>query len=74
MARRKATTLPMASPGARLLTIPEVMATLGVGRTKVYDLIKHGGLPYIHLDGSTRVWETTLRQWITQRECRNIPA
>ena len=50
------------------------MATLGVGRTKVYDLIKRGGLPYIHLDGSTRVWETSLRQWIAQRERRNIPA
>jgi excisionase family DNA binding protein len=74
MARRTVTTLQMASPGARLLTIPEVMATLGVGRTKVYDLIKRGGLPYIHLDGSTRVWETSLRQWIAQRERRNIPA
>ncbi|MER6432410.1 helix-turn-helix domain-containing protein [Streptomyces sp900105245] len=38
-----------------LLTVPEVMARLKVGRSKVYDLIRSNRLASIKIDGSRRV-------------------
>jgi excisionase family DNA binding protein len=38
-----------------LLTVPDVMARLKVGRTKVYDLIRTRRLASIKVDGCRRV-------------------
>ncbi|MEU3417863.1 helix-turn-helix domain-containing protein [Streptomyces murinus] len=38
-----------------LLTVPEVMARLKVGRTKVYDLIRTNRLASIKVDGCRRI-------------------
>ncbi|MFJ6915932.1 helix-turn-helix domain-containing protein [Streptomyces sp. NPDC101133] len=38
-----------------LLTVPEVMARLKVGRSKVYDLIRTRRLASIKIDGARRV-------------------
>ena len=52
----------------QLLNIPEVARILCIGRTKVYDLIKHDGLPVVRLGDATRVSMTSLQRWIDQRE------
>jgi excisionase family DNA binding protein len=60
---------PAATPVAQLLTIAQVAALLCVHRTKVYDLINHGGLPVMKLGRrSTRINAMKLQQWIEQRE------
>ncbi|MFE0925821.1 helix-turn-helix domain-containing protein [Streptomyces mutabilis] len=38
-----------------LLTVPEVMARLKVGRSKVYDLIRTRRLASLKIDGARRV-------------------
>ena len=64
MAQRKTQkTLP-----ALLLTIPQVAATLGLGRTKVYELIANEGLPCVKFGTARRVYMISLQKWIEQRE------
>ncbi len=56
-----------------LLTIAEVSTMLGVGRTKVYALIRQDGLPTVRLgSGILRVSLTSLQKWIQQRENQSI--
>ncbi|MGY4992335.1 helix-turn-helix domain-containing protein [Streptomyces sp. 900105245] len=47
-----------------LLTVPEVMARLKVGRSKVYDLIRSNRLASIKIDGSRRVPAEAVRDFI----------
>jgi excisionase family DNA binding protein len=63
-----------ASSEARLLlTIGEVSTLLGVGRTKVYALIRQDGLPTVRLGrGILRVSLTSLQKWVQQREDHSI--
>jgi excisionase family DNA binding protein len=51
-----------------LLTIPQVAAMLGIGRTKVYELIDREGLPVIRFGRAVRVSPLSLQQWVAQRE------
>jgi len=51
-----------------LLTIPQVAAMLGLGRTKVYELIDREGLPVIRFGRAVRVSSVSLEQWLVQRE------
>ncbi|OPG06687.1 excisionase [Streptomyces sp. GKU 895] len=51
-----------ASP--ELLTVPEVMARLKLGRTKVYDLIRTQRLVSIKVDGCRRIPDTAVRAFI----------
>ena len=55
-----------------LLTIAQVADILSVGRTTVYDLIHREGLPAISLGGrgNLRVAQSSLQQWIQEREMR----
>ncbi len=64
MSRRKK--LSTAQP--LLLSIPEVAASLGLGRTKVYELIAHEGLPWVKFGTARRVSMISLQKWIEQRE------
>lgn len=64
MRRRKRTMLPVEP---LLLTIPQVAALLGLGRTKVYDLIDHEGLPTVKLGTARRIPRQALEAWLTQR-------
>lgn len=52
-----------AAPG--LLTVPEVMARLKVGRTKVYDLIRTHRLMSIKVDGCRRIPDQAVHDFIT---------
>jgi len=38
-----------------LYTLADVAAALGVGRTKVYELVRSGALPSVRIGGSRRV-------------------
>ncbi|MFJ8335107.1 helix-turn-helix domain-containing protein [Streptomyces sp. NPDC094437] len=47
-----------------LLTVPEVMTRLKVGRTKVYDLIRTHRLLSIKVDGCRRIPDDAVRDFI----------
>ncbi|MCS0639293.1 helix-turn-helix domain-containing protein [Streptomyces sp. LP05-1] len=47
-----------------LLTVPEAMAKLKLGRTKVYDLIRTRRLASIKVDGCRRIPATALGNFI----------
>ncbi|NEA45203.1 helix-turn-helix domain-containing protein [Streptomyces sp. SID10815] len=48
-----------------LLTVPEVMERLNVGRTKVYDLIRTRRLVSIKVDGCRRIPTDAVSAFIT---------
>jgi excisionase family DNA binding protein len=47
-----------------LLTVPDVMARLKVGRSKVYDLIRTNRLASIKIDGARRIPADSVRAFI----------
>nr|BFD83566.1 hypothetical protein StreXyl84_29670 [Streptomyces sp. Xyl84] len=47
-----------------LLTVPEVMARLKVGRSKVYDLIRTHRIASIKIDGARRVPADAVREFV----------
>jgi excisionase family DNA binding protein len=51
-----------------LLTIPQVMQCMGLGRNKVYDLIKKEGLPVLRFGRAVRISQKALQEWLEQRE------
>ena len=51
-----------------LLTIPQVMKSLGLGRNKVYDLIQKEGLPVLRFGRAVRVSYVALQQWLEKRQ------
>lgn len=52
----------------RLLLRPnEAAEAIGVGRSKVYELLASGELPSIRIGGSVRVPVDVLREWIARR-------
>lgn len=56
----------------QLLTVTQAAAKLGVGRTKLYDLINNNQLPYVEIPGTgestKRISALTLNAWIKERE------
>ena len=64
-------TLTVAQP--LLLSIPDVAATLGLGRSKVYELIAKEGLPVVRFGRSVRVSAASLQKWVEQREQHPLP-
>ena len=55
-----------------LLRVPEVAKALGLGRTKVYELIAAGELPVIRLGRAVRVSVTALQKWVEEQDRQNI--
>lgn len=51
-----------------LLTIPQVMECLALGRSKVYELIQKEGLPVKRFGRSVRIPYAALEQWLEQRD------
>lgn len=51
-----------------LLNIAQVASILGLGRTKVYELIATEGLPTIRFGRAIRVLPGSLQQWLDQRQ------
>jgi excisionase family DNA binding protein len=56
------------TPQRLLLRIPEVAETLGIGRSKIYELIATGELPTIHVGRAVRISVSTLQKWVEARE------
>ncbi|MFJ9132188.1 helix-turn-helix domain-containing protein [Streptomyces sp. NPDC102256] len=54
----------MTSATAELLTVPDVMARLKLGRSKVYDLIRSHRLISIKIDGARRIPADAVRDFI----------
>jgi excisionase family DNA binding protein len=54
-----------------LLTVPQVCKALGLGRTKVYELIATEGLPVVRFGKAIRVSPDSLQRWLTKREQRS---
>lgn len=56
----------------QLLTVTQAAAKLGIGRTKLYDLINNNQLPYVEIPGAgestKRISALTLNAWIKERE------
>ena len=51
-----------------LLNIPEVVKSLRLSRTKMYELIAVEGLPVVRFGRAVRVSRAALEQWVQQRE------
>ncbi|MFI9767366.1 helix-turn-helix domain-containing protein [Streptomyces sp. NPDC052415] len=54
----------MTAASSELLTVPEVMTRLKLGRTKVYDLIRTRRLVSIKVDGCRRIPTSAVRAFI----------
>ncbi|MCH5672596.1 helix-turn-helix domain-containing protein [Streptomyces gilvus] len=54
----------MTTAAPELLTVPDVMARLKVGRTKVYDLIRTNRLVSLKVDGCRRIPAEAVRDFI----------
>jgi excisionase family DNA binding protein len=62
----------------QLLTVPQAAARLGIGRTKLYDLINTNQLPYVEIpsvgESAKRISALTLNSWIKSRETVKHPS
>ena len=56
------------TPQPLLLNISQVARMLGLGRTKVYELIKEEKLPVMYFGRAVRISPTSLQHWLAQRE------
>ncbi|MFF3502176.1 helix-turn-helix domain-containing protein [Streptomyces sp. NPDC003247] len=54
----------MTTAAPELLTVPEVMTRLKVGRTKVYDLIRTRRLASLKVDGCRRIPDDAVRDFV----------
>ena len=58
----------------RLLLRPtEAAESIGIGRSKVYELLASGELPSIRIGGSIRVPVDKLRAWIEAKTAEQMP-
>jgi excisionase family DNA binding protein len=62
------------APQRLLLRIPEVAETLGIGRTKIYEMIAKGELPTIRVGRAVRISVSTLQKWVEEREQQGLSA
>ena len=62
------------APKRLLLRVPEAAEQLGIGRTKVYQMISTGELPTIHIGRAVRISVSALQKWVEEREHQNMPA
>ena len=60
------------TPQRLLLRIPEVAETLGIGRTKIYEMIATGELPTIRIGRAVRISVATLQKWAEGREQQGV--
>ena len=58
---------PVYKRGLQLLSVAEVGGLLGMGRSWVYERIKRGDLPGVHLGGSVKVKREDLEGYIEAR-------
>jgi len=56
----------MSENASLLLKAPEVAQLLGLGRSKVYEMIASGELPVVRIGSAVRVPREGLVEWIQQ--------
>jgi excisionase family DNA binding protein len=56
-----------------LLRPDEAAELLGLGRSKLYALLKSGALPSVRLGGAVRVPAEALRRWVAQQTTGTSP-
>ncbi len=57
-----------------LLRIPEVAEALGLGRTKIYEMIAAGELPVIRVGRAVRVPVMALQEWVEKQNNQHLSA
>ena len=57
-----------------LLRIPEAAKALGLGRTKIYELITAGELPVIRVGRAVRVSVSALQKWVEKQDHQQLSA
>jgi excisionase family DNA binding protein len=50
-----------------LLKPMEAAKAIGIGRSKIYDLISRGVIPAVRIDKSVRIPVAALRNWVEQQ-------
>jgi len=60
------------TPQRLLLRIPEAAETLGIGRTKIYEMIATGELPTVRFGRAVRISVSTLQKWVEAREQQGV--
>lgn len=60
-------TVEVAPIDRELLRAEEVARVLGIGRSKVFEMLRAGELPVIRLGRSVRIPRRALAEWIEQR-------
>ena len=70
MNKRKHSTTNVIQPW--FLTVPEAAIVLGIGKTKVYELIASEGLPKVKFGTAVRIPVKALEEWLSQREGKSI--
>lgn len=53
-----------------LVTPHEAAALIGIGRTRIYDMIARGAIPSVRIGRSVRVPLDALREWVSAHELR----
>ena len=53
-----------------LLRPVEAAEVIGVGRSKVYELMARGEIPSVRIDGGVRIPVDELKQWITEKSAK----
>ena len=56
----------MAEP--MLMTIKDVQEATQLGRTKLYELMRDGKLPYLRIGRSVRVRRDAFEEWLAEQE------
>ena len=59
-------------PLPRLLRAVEVAEMLGLGRSKVYDMMKRGQLPVVRIGKAIRVPVQALEEWVRTRTAKAV--
>ena len=57
----------------RLLTLEESARLLGIGRTKIYELVGRGELPVVKIDRSSRIRPSDLEEFVEAHVTRKAP-
>ena len=70
MNKRKNSTTHTIQPW--FLTVPEAATVLGIGKTKVYELMATEGLPKVKFGTAVRIPVKALEEWLLQREGEHI--
>ncbi|WP_072689369.1 helix-turn-helix domain-containing protein [Rhodococcus marinonascens] len=63
----------MSAQHARLLTIPQTMEALSLGRSKVFELIESGEIRSVKIGRSRRIPMSAINEYIERLESEQCP-